>query len=317
MPSIPETPSPERRRPFEGQTPPEPFHRSPEFQRFVWLAAALGVAVLMVFMALKMAAQRGGSERATTAAAPSPAPRVSAEEQAARDVKLHTLFEGSLADTHNGEGFAETSGYHRLLQIVDGYLPEEVARLATKKLDWAAATADPDAWRGEFVWTRGVVAHRWAERLQDPVNGHEDVYRFILSDGDGSEGVVIDMLGEPPPVAIQSDPVDVQGIFYRTLKFENAERKTKEVAPPYLLVKTMKPVELPRRDATGILRQHGPLALAGMAIAILAARLLIYVFQRRSRRPGTPRPAEPAGFRNMFEKRWRGEKGNPGPRSPS
>src|SRR5262249_56676559 len=130
-----------------------------------------------------------------------------------------------------------------------------------------------DAWRGQFVWTRGIVAHRWAERLKNPVSGFEDVYRAILTDGDGSEGVVVDMLEEPPRVELQSEPVDVQGIFYRTVKYPNAAKKTEEVVVPYLLVKTMRPVIQPPRDPSGVLRDPKVMGLIAIALVIGVARL--------------------------------------------
>jgi hypothetical protein len=329
MAPTPDTPSPEtgpgrssekpRRRPFEGQAAPEPFSRTPEFQRFVWLAGVLGVVSILAYVFLSGAARRLESPQAKKGAP------ITAEVQAERQKNLETLFEGSLTDTRNGEGFAETQGYEHLLQLLEGYPPDQVAALATRKLDWDAAVADPDAWRGQFVWTRGIVAHRWAERLKNPVSGFEDVYRAILTDGDGSEGVVVDMLQEPPQVGLQSDPVDVQGIFYRTVKYRNAARNSVEVEAPYLLVKTMRPVIQPPKSPTGVLRDPKVMGLIAIALVIGVARLLIYVFQRRTRRPGRvaptgagagARPGSP-GFRNLFEQRIHENDRPAGPRSES
>lgn len=323
MVSKPDIPSPEkppepaparpRRRPFEGQTGPESFSRTPEFQRFVWLAGVLAMVLILGYVVLSGALHRSEAPP-KTAAAPIPA-----EVRAERQKDLETHFEGSLADTRNGEGFEETQGYTHLLQLLAGYPPDQVAKLATKKLDWSAAVADPDAWRGQFVWTRGIVAHRWAERLKNPVSGFQDVYRAILTDGDGSEGVVVDMLEEPPPVSLQSDPVDVQGIFYRTVRYPNAARKSEEVEAPYLLVKNMRPVEKPPRNPSGVLRDHKAAGLIAIAIVIVGVRLLIYVFQRRSRRPGRVAPtgarAGAPGIRSLFEQRIHEKDRTAGPRS--
>jgi hypothetical protein len=300
-----------RRRPFEGQGSPEPFHRSPEFLRFIWLAGGLAVVVLMVFYAASI-----GGKKITRAQAPVPAaaPLQADVDPMGRSVRLSTLFEGALVDSHNGEGFAETEGYRKLLQTLSTYPTDQVDKLATRKLDWTAATTDPDAWRGEFVWTRGVIAHRWAERLRSPVFGAQDVYRVILTDGDGSEGVVVDMLEEPPAVALQSDPVDVQGIFYRTVRYPAVGQKEDRVAP-YLLAKSMRAVERPKRNVGGFFQDYGAMALAGMALAIGAARLLIYVFQRRSRRLRPPPRPAPVGFQKMFENRLREGDRSSGPRS--
>jgi hypothetical protein len=47
-----------RRRPFEGQAQPESFLRTPEFQRFVWLAGVLLVVGIMGYYALSGAGGR-------------------------------------------------------------------------------------------------------------------------------------------------------------------------------------------------------------------------------------------------------------------
>jgi hypothetical protein len=317
----PEKPSEEpRRKPFERRPQPVPVLHGADF-RVVWLGGGLLVVGIMGYYALSVAGRVTGATTQGAPPAAAAAPALTAEQRAAREELLHSRFEGTLADTHNGEGFVETQGYEHLLQLLSGYPAEEVGKLATRKLDWAAAKADPDAWRGEFVWSRGVIAHRWAERLKNPVAGVTDVYRVILTDGDGTEGVVVDMLEEPPAVGRQSDPVDVYGLFYRTVRYPNAAKKTEEVEAPYLLVKTMRPVVKSARDATGIFRNHGAAALAAMAIVIGGARLLIYVFQRRSRRTGAAdkaaAQAKAVGFRTLFEQRLREKNRTAGPRSES
>ncbi len=313
LPSDPQPPSEApRRRPFEGQEPPEPIHRAPEFQRFIWLVGGLAVVALMVVYALSIAGGKPIQAQAKTPVASAKPP--SDVDPIGRSLRLSTLFEGALADSHNGAGFVETEGYRHLLETLSNYPIDQVEKLATTKLDWKAATTDPDAWRGEFVWTRGVIANRWAERLRSPVFGAQDVYRVILTDGDASEGVVVDMLEEPPAVAFRSDPVDVQGIFYRTVRYAAVGYKD-DLVLPYVLAKSMRAIERPKRSAGGILREHGPAALAGMALAIGAARLLIYWFQRRSQRPRAAPRAATVGFKKMFEKRLNEGNRSAGPRS--
>jgi len=279
----------------------------------MWLTGILAVAVVFGLYALSSAQRKFSGPRPAAAEAEpvAPVPLTPAEREA-REVRLSTLLEGSLADARNGQDFAETPGYRRLLQIVMSYPADQFASLATRPLDRDAALRDPDAWRGEFVTVRGVIWHRWAERLSSPIFGAPDVYRLVLTDGDGSAAVMVDLLADPPPVALHDDPVDVQGVFYRTVRFEE---RSGMVEAPYLVARTVTPVHEPRRSATGLLRDHGAAALVGTAIAIALARLLIYVFQRRSRRPG-PRPESPAvDFHQMFENRLRDEGRDTGPRS--
>jgi hypothetical protein len=224
-PSEPRPPSEEpRRRPFDGQTSPEPFHRLPEFVRFIWLAGALALVVPVFYVV------SSGGKKVASAQAPPPRrrarthrPRTS--DPMARSVRLSTLFEGALVDSHNGEGFAETEGYRKLLQTLSTYPSDQVEKLATQKLDWTAATKDPDAWRGQFVWTRGV--HRPPLGGAPPQPGIRRAGRLpvILTDGDGSEAFVIDIARGAAPRSPPERPVDVQGIFYRTIGTPRSARR--------------------------------------------------------------------------------------------
>lgn len=313
------SPTPGRpHNPFRGVSEPEPFHRSPEFQRFIWLAGMLVVVGIVGFYFASNASRKEAAETAVaeqTAALP---PLLGPEERQAREDRLSTVLEGSLADTKNATDFSETSGYRRLIQILMSFPAEEVEQRAVRKLDYAAAMADPDAWRGEFVWARGLVAEMYANRLKNPVFGMQDVYQGILTEGDGTNGVFFDLIGEPPPLKLRNDPIDVFGIFYRTVRYEPLRPEKEEGEfreAPYLLVKTIRKVERPKIDPAGVLGDHYAVTLIGMALAIAAARLLVYVFARRSRRSAaTPRP-QGAGFRDMFESKRRQDKRTEGPRS--
>jgi heme exporter protein D len=319
--TLPPPTSARPRNPFEGMPEPAPFHRSPEFQRFVWLALGL---VVVGIVGLYFAS---GPQHQQAAALP---PLLGPQEREAREQRLSTIFEGSLADTSNGQDFVETTGYRRLLQILMSYPSEEVSRRAVRKLDWAASMADPDAWRGEFVWTRGLIAELWASKLRDPLFGTSDVYQGILTQADASEGIFFDLVGElPAGISLRNAPIDVQGIFYRTARYTTSKPENlKEPSPyrtktpegevqeiPYLLLKTMRPVEKPRSNVAGFLQDHTAAALVGLALAIAAARLLMYVFQRRSRRPVAAPRAKGAGFRELFEKKLREKNRTAGPRS--
>ncbi len=311
-PPPPKTPPP--RRPFADQLRPKPFHQSREFQVFGLISAVvLGVLVVLVYVSKSPQVLHllgGSAEPAAKAAGDPVAPRVavSDEERAARDQKLLTLFEGSLADTSNGDGFAQTPGYHRLLEILQSYTPEDFARLPRKHLDWDAAMADPGAWRGEVVWMRGILTERYAVRLKDPVFKVDDVTQGILAEGDGTNGVFFDMINEPPKLSYREDPVDVVGIFYRTVRyptnkhdptagrdaqgkakfpdrsyrFETPEGEVQEA--PYLLVKSITPVVEPQKDRTGILRDRIPTGFAVLGLAFAAGWLITYSVQRRKRR---------------------------------
>lgn len=306
------------RKPFAELREPEPFHRSPEFQRFVWLLGGLAVVGILGFYFASKARDKTAVERAAAVRAAALPPLLPPEEQEARERRLSTLLEGSLSDTQNGTDFVETTGYRRLLQILTSYPREEVEQRAVRKLDYEAALADPDAWRGEFVWTRGVIVELWAERLRDPVFGMTDVYRGVLAEGDAQNGVFFDLPESPPDLDLRQEPVDVFGIFYRTVRYEplapqKEEQRVRTV--PYLVVKTVRRVEKAKSNPAGFLQDHYVVALVGAALVIFTTRLLMYLFQRRSRRSRAPARVREAGFRDMFETKLRQEKRTDGPRS--
>jgi hypothetical protein len=340
-PGPPAGPKPGPRRPFADQPKPTPFHQSREF-RFFGLVSAILIAVLLVGFYLlntRNVVTSPRSARAVKPGTPTPAaarPPLTEEERAARDLRLHTYFEGSLLDTANGDGFSDTPGYHRLLEILKSYSAEDFMKLPRKQLDWAAAMADPGAWRGEIVEVRGVLAERYAVRLKDPVFGIQDVTQGILIEGDGTNGVFFDMIDETPPLSYREDAIDVVGIFYRTVRYPTAKpdpdaprvEGKRQLPPyryetpegdvqeaPYLLVKTVTPVAKPKRDPTGILQNHRPAIMAGLGLAFAAGWLITYSVQRRTRRlrgPARARSDRPSG---PFEQRLDGANRTSGPPS--
>jgi hypothetical protein len=303
------------RRPFQDALAPQPFHRSPEFQRLLWFASLLVFVGLFVWYLLESSSsteRTSGSVEATQKTAPAPPTQAEIDS---RRAKLSTLFEGSLADTQNGDEFRESPGYWRLLQLLTSYTTEEVAQRATRRLDYESALQDPDAWRGEFVTVRGVLAGMYTFKLKSKVFGIGDVYRGYLTDADGENGVVFDLPYPPPPFEMRRSPLDVEGIFYRTARYQNEKGTTLVV--PYLLARSMRVVENPKTGATGFLKDHGGTLLVLMGLAIFATRLLMYVFQRRERRRSPARLARHAGFHEMFEERLREDRRTPGPRPPA
>jgi hypothetical protein len=294
-------PDPRSREPFLRETPP-PFYKTREFARFLWLAGMLVVvAGFVVFTTLRDSRTEVPYPPAGTA---SPAQALPREDPEQRERRILGLFEGSLVDSRNGQGFDETPGYRRMMQILASYAPDDIAQRSTRYLDYAAAMSDPDAWRGEFVRARGIVAGMYAEKLTHPVFGISDVYRAYLTDADGTNGLVVDLPSHPGPFDLQRDPVEVQGIFYRTVSYETQANETREV--PYLLARNFGVVATEgERPFRTFLRDRVVLLLSLMALAIVGSRLIVYWMQRRSRRGGDRSPARATDFHAMFEKKMR------------
>lgn len=302
------------RRPFDPKNyQGESFWASSEFQRILWFGGLLVFALLMGLWALESMSK---GERAAEVAAPVAAPPPTAEELEAAKAGLSTKFEGALRDTENGQDLVETSGYHRLLQLIASFTPEEFHERTQKRLDYASAMAHPDLWRGEFVRVRGIVAGLQAVKLRSPVFGITDVWRGALTGADGEEGIVVDLVNFPPPFEVRKEPVDVEGVFYRKLAYENQAGRVVEA--PYLIVRNLQVVETKPSGVSGFLRERTAAILVAMAVVFGLTRLLMYLFQRRARLRRAPR-VNPAAtdFHAMFERHMRPPDPGAGPRPPA
>ena len=271
-----------RRRLFE---PPaqQAFWRTAEFQRMgglLFLLVIVGVAPLLYYWSKSTDEERAAQEEAELAAQGTPVP----PDPLLRDQRIGTLFQGALADSKNGEDFRETSGYGILLRELANYSPDEVRTKAKRWLDYEGAVKDPDGWRGEFVRHRGLVKRLIATRLDTPVMGMKDVWRGYMQEIDGSEKLVFDLIGEAPPVETMYDAWDVEGVFYRTVRYVDNEDKQREL--PYLLVRNLHLREAPP-SRLGILNHPFVLLMAVVGLALFLARLLLFLSKNRRPAPAS------------------------------
>lgn len=273
-----------RRRLFEPP-PQAPLWASPEFRRMgglIFILLLVGVGGLMIYWNRLDAEQQLAEQEASHEREGSPIP----PDPALRDQVLRTRFQGALGDMKNGDPFRESSGYTNLLRELAPYTPEEVHKKTTRWLHYDGAMKDADGWRGEFVRSRGLVARIDAVKLETPVLGYKDVWRGYMSQGDKSEKVVFDLLEEPPPIKPYWDAWDVEGVFYRTVQFEDNDGNKWEV--PYLIAKSIRPAEAPSKF--GILKHPIVMLLAVVGLALFLARLLLLL--AKSRRPAPPGAAD-------------------------
>ncbi|MCK6448963.1 MAG: hypothetical protein L6Q99_21415 [Planctomycetes bacterium] len=235
------------------------------------------------------------------------APPISTPEEVR--ARLATRFEGALLDTTNGQDFVMTQGYMKLLSSVAQFSAEDATARATKHLDWHAAMRSPDEWRGEWVTFRGIVAQLAAEKLVSPVDGREHVWRaIVVNDTEDMQpkklpegGVFVDLLDRPDAeFDVRRDPVDVIGVFYRTLAYENKQGQTVQAA--YLIGRVLKHVD---REAA----KRSTMPWWGVAIigggCLVGAMHLFNILRSRTRRR---RDEELAGadFHQMFQARMKG-----------
>jgi hypothetical protein len=88
---------------------------------------------------------------------------------------------------------------------------------------------DPAAFRGRFVRLRGVVGHVGALKLDEKIDGRDEAYRGQASGPDGEQRVIFDILDRPPAVRRALDEVEIDGVFYRTVRFETKKGTVAEV----------------------------------------------------------------------------------------
>jgi hypothetical protein len=232
-------------------------------------------------------------------------------------VRLATRFEGALLDAQNGQDFVQTQGYMKLLSSVAQFSPEEAAARATKHLDWHAAMRSPDEWRGEWVTFRGVLASFAAEKLNSPVDGREHVWRaVVLNDTEGDKnppegGVFVDLLDRPEAeFDVRRDAVDVVGVFYRSLSYENTKGQQRHAA--YLIGRTLKHVDRETAKRT-TMPWWGIATIVGGCL--IGAMHLVNILRSRARRPRDEAQAS-TDFHQMFQARTRERPSKSRPGSP-
>jgi hypothetical protein len=132
-----------------------------------------------------------------------------------------------------------------------------------------------------------MVADLEAARLREPLGEHVDAFRAFITEADGSEGVVVDFLEQPPALELQRDVVDVEAVFYRLLRYEN--RKGEMVDVPYLIARDLRRLDeaAPRKTVFDSMS----MILIGAAVAFLVVRI---VRSMRSQKSGASPSAERA-----------------------
>jgi hypothetical protein len=189
----------------------------------------------------------------------------------------------------------------RLVQHVQAIPAADFTARLSGRLNWEDAMAHPAQWRGEFVRVRGLCARMEAIKLRSPDAALQDVYRGFISQTDmTSEPVVFDCVVPPGEVVPKTDVLDVEGVFYRTVRYETKFGESREI--PYLIVRNLSVYQPPvvHLSISTLLLRIGLVAAAAVATAVL----MLYFSSRR--RPPIPRVGRP-GIREMFEKRIRDE----------
>ena len=285
------------RRSFLEAPPSKPFLKTPEGRRlmvFAGLFLIAGVLLFIQYQRIEAKLEHSAAQLALEeAAAKNTLPLE--ERLAQKRAQLVTAFEGAFGDTSNGDGFLESAGYHKLIEVLAGSTPEEITAKATAYLDHGLALEQPDLLRGEFVRVRGVLGGLFAQKLDRPEHNITDVWRGSVSQPDGESDVVIfDLIGEPPALDLQRSVVEVDGLLYRTISFESKTGQRRSA--PYLLARNLRVLETTAAGTSGT-----KVLVIVLGIAVIIGYLILRTSLRARKREGT----QPARFKEMFDQRRR------------
>jgi hypothetical protein len=251
------------------------------------------------------------------------------EQAAAVDAKAvekrklaESLFGPELFVVKDREDFAEEPQWRKVVEVMSKQDPAAVTDRLELSLNnhYDEVLKDPDRFRGRFVRMRGIVANNFgAKKLSAPISGERDVYRGWIKDPDEEAlPVVFDVLEHPPFFRKMYDAVDVDGVFYRLVRYETRDvtdergrviRKGKWVDVPWIVGRTVSPCQPAEQfSTTG--------TWFGAMTAFLALVVAIVYLVRRGRRPSPAAGAAQVGFRSMFAQRLREERPKEPPSSP-
>ena len=245
------------------------------------------LSTLLCFVALVIAGAAWYRQKRDEASREAPPP-LSTREDGRLLPPVENRCEGLLADSRNGDPFVESPGYRALIeQLSRGNVPEDLVDLDPVYLDYHDAVGHPDSWRGQRVRVRGVVHELWPVKLTAPISQQGDVYRGVIVQPDGSDGVICDMLAKPDPPPDDRNAYEVVGVYYRVLRYETRNDpdgdgigEFKEV--PYVLAQSVTRVATGKK--TWMMRLRDPLQLTVIGVALVLMLIVWRMHRAKQRR---------------------------------
>jgi hypothetical protein len=299
--------------------------------RVTLLATSVAMIVLLFGVARYMGAFEGKAERVfestakpkvgTSAAALAAIERELAEKRAFAE----TVFGPDIWTAKDDTEIAEEPEWASVLVTMSKQDPKFVVDHLDFSLnkDYDEVMKDPARYRGRFVRMRGLVASNFrAYKLKNPVEGHGDVFRGLIADTDGDHPVFFDLLDRPPQfrtmaekppgtdiVFSNADAVDVDGVLYRTVRYETRgdpnnpkSNPSRWISVPWIIARTVVRCQPDEEKPSTV-----PYVVAGSAAFLALIGLIVYLVRRGRRQRASP-GAYHAGFRTMFEQRLREER---------
>jgi hypothetical protein len=195
------------------------------------------------------------------------------------DARLQAVFGAELADSPDGDDFAQTAKYRELVAALLEFKPADVEAQRPVVLDYARAMAEPAALRGNWVSVQGYVALRRSIALDVPIAGTTTVERAVLKI-DAERAVVCDLIGDPPPFKNQADTIKLSGVFYRTVTFTANSGKITTL--PYVLARSLELVETPSSGMAKSLIGGGPALYVGILAGLVGVIAFVMILRRNA-----------------------------------
>jgi hypothetical protein len=143
------------------------------------------------------------------------------------------------------------------------------------------------------VRIRGLLGGLSAFKLETPVHDITYVWRGTIAQPDGTETAVFDLVEDPPPLELRRSVVEVEGVLYRTVAYEN--RDGAQRVAPYLIVRTVRVLPNEQVDP-----KDGVAKL--MITAAGTGTIMLYLLLRHALRKRKTRGIQkPPGFKQLFE----------------
>ncbi len=260
---------------------------SHQIRRLVLLGGFCAVCVVLLFRYSGMQVMRQRGPGAAAGPKPAAAPEEVPPPPPSRIPEGAVVLDGALrgvTDLTELRGVETEPAYRRLLDHVSSIEPAAIERESEGPVAYSTILKHAGELRGRIFHFAGLVTDWDPLRLVDPVRGREDVYRVFLMDLDRDAGFVCDLADRPPALERRQDRVEVDGAFYKVLRFENRQGQSREA--PFFIARSIRIVAPPVDQEAEQAISAGKYIITGLlAAGFLAFMVIVWIQSKRD--PGT------------------------------
>ncbi len=194
------------------------------------------------------------------------------------------ILHGALKDVKDFtplEAVESEPAYRKLVEHVASLSEEALPSSSEGEIAYATYLSYAPELRGRIFRVRGEAMKKIeAVRLADPIAGREDVYRVFIWDEGLESGFVCDLVDRPVTDLSLRDPVQIEGMFYKVVRYLNRKNQLRDV--PLLVARSFgvppPAVATPRHGGS-------PLLVLAVTVGIAATLLIAFFLMRGMIRP--------------------------------